>query len=471
MKHNALMVLIFLISQAASLAQPDYFVKYFGDTALMNVGNAVQQLPDGSIYVAGSANSNFVGGRDIFLSKLDAEGNTLWTYYYGTTDNESCSRMVFNGENFIICGQTNNASATIVDGIMLAVDTSGNQQWLYRYGSLTNSESLSGLCNSVEGGIIACGFKSDSTSSGNNFWLIKTNNEGILQWEKVFGEVGMNEVSDAVLQATNGDILLSGDKQVGTGIYNAWLLKTDSLGNYMWDLLMENQNNGGCKNLIIDNMNNILVIGEASTDSSANFDIQICKADLSGNLIWLKYITASNESDAGFDIVNVTDTSYMLTGYYYDTTSGSKRIQMMLIDSAGNELNRKLFGNSTTNIGYSLIPSINGGFLICGTDLQNDLGILIYDNAESINRIYSAIPIYSAIFIYPNPVSLPGIIQLTKPLVNADVEIQNMKGTFILSSELRNSATIELTETLKRGLYLLTVKTNSEIYYFKLVIN
>jgi hypothetical protein len=463
-------ICFFLTLAFCTNAQSGYFVKYFGDTALTNVAKAVYQLPGGSIYATGSANSNVIGGRDIFLSKFDADGNVLWTYYYGTTDEESSARMIFNGSRFIICGQTNNVSATIVDGIMIAVDTLGNQQWLYRYGSPSNSESLSGLCRAVDGGIIASGFKSDSASSGNDFWLIKTDSAGIFQWEKTYGDMSRNEVSDVVLQTNNGDIFLSGDKQVTPGVYNAWLVKADSAGNYGWDLILENPHNGGCKNMFLDSMNHLVIIGEASTDSSANFDIQLCKADLNGNLIWLKYIIASNFSDAGFDIVNVAADKYMLTGYYYDTTTSSKRIPMMLVDSAGNELNRKLFGNSIANIGYSIIPSVYEGYLVCGTDIENDMGILIYDNVDEPNGIYNK-EIGIEISVYPNPVSTATRIHFSKTFSHAKVLIHDSKAILVQSSLLVDSSTIDLKESLKSGIYFLNVLTSKGNYFFKLAVN
>lgn len=457
-------LLIFILFIKSIQAQPvNYFTEYLGSGSF--TGNAVYQLSSGSIYAAGSASMNVIGGRDIFLAKFDEEGNWLWTEYYGTADEDICNSMVFNGSHFVLCGQTSDASASNVDGLMLAVDTSGNQIWIYPYGAANLSESLSGLSNAVDGGFIASGFKNDSLSSGHNFWLIKTNSAGTMQWEKVYGDTGINEVSDAALQLADGSILLSGDKQVGTNKYNAWLLKTDSAGNYIWDLVMTNPHNGGCKNLMVDSMNHILVVGEAATDSSADFDIQVSKADLDGNLIWLKYVRASNQSDAGFDIIDAGNTNYMLTGYYYDTVSNRKLIQMMLLDSSGNELNRELFGSSPINIGYQIIHSVNEGYIICGTDFQSGSLVLIYDNVEPVS-----VEEYSSSFdfsIYPNPAHHKFVVESSE-FVDS-IAIYDMTGRIVHEQTLNNKQeTVNC--KLTRGLYLVKLQSGNSIYTQKLVI-
>ena len=448
---------------------PSYFVKYFGDSALNVAANGVCQLPGGSIYVAGSCNSIVIGGRDIFLTKFNELGDSLWTQYYGTPEDDYCARIVFTGSCFILCGQSNDSSGLHIDGLMVAIDTSGSQLWLYTYGTPNLTETLSGLTNATDGGIIASGSKADSTGFGNNFWLIKTDSAGSLQWDQVYGDAPFNEVSDAVIQSSDGSIFLSGDKQVNAGRYNAWLVKTDAGGNYLWDLLMDNHNNGGCKNILLDSLNNIIVVGEAATDSSADFDIQLAKADTAGNFDWLRYVRASNQSDAGFDIIDALGGNYVLTGYYYDTVTAHKRIQLMLIDSAGNELNRKLFGSSSINIGYQVIHSVNGGYIICGTDLENHRGILLYDDITEINSISFSSSPEKSLILYPNPAQEGYAVYFSKQLSKAKIELYNLNGALIEVSEIRNAGKV-LLQKLSKGTFILNIKGQEGSFAAKITV-
>jgi hypothetical protein len=339
-------------------------------------------------------------------------------------------------------------------------------QWMKTYSIPSVNQSFSGVCSANDGGLLASGFQSDSTSSGNNFLLIKTDDGGNMQWAKTFGDINNNEVADAVVQMPDGSILVSGDKQVGAK-YNAWMIKTDSTGYILWDLLFSNHNNGGCKNLIVDSENNILVIGESATDSSFNFDIQISKSDQNGNLIWLKYVPATNESDAGFAIVQDDATHYMITGYYYDTTSSSKKIMMMLLDTAGNEVNKKIYGDGSQNIGYDLQPSIYGGYLIAGTDFSNGKSVLIYDHVLPTTGMSEIIHGNFFVDVYPNPFSNCLIINGTD--ADGMIKIFDVTGKEVLRKKADDASTKIGSLNFSSGFYILKYDENNKSVHVKLL--
>jgi hypothetical protein len=466
-------MLLLFNADAFSRTSTSFFNLTFGDSGYVNSGSAAIQLQDGSIYFAGFTDKDVIGGYDISLSRLDQDGNLLWTNYYGTIYNDQCARMIFDSsrKSIILCGQYYDTTNSITGALLLSVDTSGNQQWLRQFNSSLVSESFSGLTKSVDGGYIACGFQGDSASAGNNFLLVKTDSLGIQQWTRIYGDPDNNEVSDAVLQLADGNILLSGDKQMSPSKYNAYLIKTDSGGNFTWDLIFSNHNNGGCKSIMVDSNNDILVIGEAATDSSLAFDIQLCKADQNGNLKWLKYIEASDESDAGFSIREAQPGYYILTGYYYDTTSAGKKIVMMLTDSSGVEQSRKLFGSSSINIGYDIEPSAFGGYLIAGTDLANGKYYLIYDDI-SIPVPVKDFTTENFFEAYPSPASNRLTIKFTDHLPIACLELFNATGSAVYSNTTLCTEEIILNlENLQPGLYFLRATSDQKKLIKKIILN
>jgi len=461
-------LLLLLMNNAYLLfSAPSHFLKEFGDSSLINYGNSAQQLPGGSIFFTGTSNSNTIGGYDISLSKLDADGNMLWRKYFGTTDDEFCARMIYANNALIICGQSYNNASSTADGYLLAVDTNGNELWQHTYGTPALGESFAGLCASVDGGLIVCGLQSGQGLYAGDFWLIKTDAGGNLQWETTYGDHGIQETSDAVLQLSNGDIFISGDKGVNTATYNAWLLKADSLGNEIWNKVMSNTKNGGCKNICFSSDHFIYVVGEAATDSSANFDMQICKVDTSGNLRWLRYLRGTNESDAAFDIKETPDQRFMLTGYFYDTAEWKKKIPMVLIDSAGNELGKKIFCTGIQNIGYEIIPSINGGYLVAGTDFMNSQCILIYDEVTDHDGI-EELNGKDMLHIFPNPATGEFTIEL--PGANCIVDIMTPDGRIISSEEVQSEIYKSRTNRFEHGIHFLRCRCGEKDMYGKLVI-
>lgn len=459
---------VFMLASFCSFSQPAYFTKQFGDSVAMNHASSLLQLNSGSIFFAGYATT--VSGsatRDITLTKLDSAGNILWTNHYGTLQDETCARMIFSGDkSLIICGQVYDTSLYTTAALLMSVDTAGNLEWSKIYSNSQVSQSFSGLCRSIDGGFLASGFQGDSTGAGNNFLLLKSDAQGNPQWQTIFGDANNNEVSDAVYQLPDGNILLSGDRQVDALTYNAWLIKADSSGSQIWDLLSENRNNGGCKNILVDDGNNILVIGESATDSSADFDIQLTKCDQHGNLIWMKYIPGTNLSDAGFAIQQAAPSYYMLTGYYHDTLTASKKIVMMLIDTAGHEISKKFYGNGMQNIGYDLQPSVYGGFLIAGTDFSNGQYVLVYDNILPPNGI-PLLKDQRSLLIVPNPFN--DKMELSGTDGSGEIIICNASGREFLRKKTEGSSTFIFAAEFPAGFYFLQYKSNTFSASLKLV--
>src|ERR1051326_3644871 len=148
-----------------------YFETTFGTTA-NDYARSIRQLSDGSIYVAGYSNGGTHGGFDYALNKSDRWGNLLWTKYYGDSlDNNGLYMNTTSDGNFIFTGETQTASNGL-DIRIYKIDTAGNLLWAKQYGTSVN-ESSKYITQTTDGGLILCGFKSDSLGT-NDSYVIKT---------------------------------------------------------------------------------------------------------------------------------------------------------------------------------------------------------------------------------------------------------------------------------------------------------
>lgn len=65
---------------------------------------------------------------DILLSELDASGHALWQEVFDLGENERVSQLLTRDQNYYVLSNTPNGESQL-----LAVNTQGQQQWLYRY--------------------------------------------------------------------------------------------------------------------------------------------------------------------------------------------------------------------------------------------------------------------------------------------------------------------------------------------------
>jgi len=125
------------------------------------------------------------------------------------------------------------------------------KMWDYRFGG-TNQDILTCFRQTRDGGYILGGYsasdiggdKTQASRGSYDYWIVKINDLGIKQWDREFGGIG-NDRLYSIQQTIDGGYILGGysdsgsgaDKTQGTwGGVDYWIIKTDSLGNKLWDL-------------------------------------------------------------------------------------------------------------------------------------------------------------------------------------------------------------------------------------------
>lgn len=212
---------------------------------------SVKVAEDGSMYVAGVEMLNGYSNRDIWLLKLDSEGNQLWSQKYGVNNNEeeALDVCIMPDGGCMLVGYKEGAQEE--DFLVLRYDAVGNLLWEQTYGG-SGWDQAESIYPSPDGNYVIAGFTASSdgdvsTNNGNwDYWIIKIDGEGNLLMEKSYGGSNQEKAKD-VYVTEDGEILLlgyaySGDGDVSGnyGSQDYWFVKLDSEGNLLWE-----QNYGG----------------------------------------------------------------------------------------------------------------------------------------------------------------------------------------------------------------------------------
>lgn len=231
-----------------------------------------------------------------------------------------------------------------------------------------------------DGGFIAVGdtrsSQSGDVSQANNglrdFWIIRTDQNGNLLWEKNMGG-SSDEIAYAVIECQDGNFLIggysasqviSGDIDEGSnGNNDAWLVKLDPDGDVIWKQLF-----GGIGSDIISNIvelpdGHIVVAGDSNSSADTNTDIKtvstngnldywVSKLDNNGNIIWTNMYGGSG-FDFLRDIEMTSDGSFILVGSgtssdgdISGTNAGSHDTWIVKISESGDIIWEKLYGGS-----------------------------------------------------------------------------------------------------------------------------
>ncbi|GIV32500.1 MAG: hypothetical protein KatS3mg031_0035 [Chitinophagales bacterium] len=310
---------------------------------------AVHQTHDGGYIVAGYARSNNGdvsgnhGQSDYWITRLDGAGNLLWAYTYGGSKSESANaiRQTVDG-GFIVAGNSKSN-----DG-----DVSGNH-------------------------------------GGEDFWVIKLDAIGALQWQKSFGGDHADEAY-AVQQTMDGGYIVAGytssnkfDVSGNHGGSDYWIVRLDAAGNLVWQKALGGSKGEKAYDIRITSDSGYIVAGYSESSNgnvsanNGNKDYWIVKLDATGNLIWEKNYGGSKE-DIATSIQPTADGGYVVAGSSKSSdgnvpaNNGDEDFWMIRLDSLGNILWSKTYGGSGKDEAYAVVVTDDGGYAIAGGSKSND---------------------------------------------------------------------------------------------------
>ncbi len=192
--------------------------KMYGGGNWRSIANSIQQTGEGGYIVAGytiSLASNFNISRDIWILKLDTNGDISWQKTYGGIDNDSAFsiRQAMDG-GYMIAGYTRSFSPSPQIWV-LKIDCSGKIQWQNTY---DNSCAMS-IEQTSDGGYILTG----EVDVG--ICLLKLGKNGAVTWQKTYPASFTQGIS-SIAQTVNGGYAVAGDYNNGDFI----VVKVDGKG-------------------------------------------------------------------------------------------------------------------------------------------------------------------------------------------------------------------------------------------------
>lgn len=271
--------------------------------------------------------------------------------------------------------------------------------WDYRYGGSIDDVPHS-LVKCLDGGFLLCGNsrspigyeKSDTVRGGNDYWIVKTDRNGVFQWDKTYGGLGV-ELQVCAVALPDSGYLIGGYTTGGIGAdkteanhgdltkYDFWIIRIDKLGNKIWDHTYGGAGNELLRSMIRFSDNTFLLGGITDSDSTfdmshhnyGNFDYWVIKIDENGNKIW-----DNNYGGSGYDFITnlctTTNDGFLVGGFSNSPLNIWKThapynlnndFWILKFDSAGNKLWDKIYGGDSSDY-LNIITLLPGDSLLLG---------------------------------------------------------------------------------------------------------
>jgi hypothetical protein len=293
-------------------------------------------------------------------SSPDVTGSPYeWKY-----DNAGRSVQQTTDSGYIIAGYTKASGSADYNMLLIKTDSSGSLEWKNTFGGSDEDRGMD-VKQTSDGGYIIVGYTKSKGSGVEDIWLVKTNKNGEEIWDKTFGGINDDRGLSIDLTMDGGFIIAGITSSFGAGNYDAWIIKTDSHGNKVWERIFGGRGSDGGVSILTDRDEGFILTGWTEHYNSSDKNVFIVRIDSRGNEIWEKSLGELGNCE-GNSIWQTADRGYIISGCV--RVKGNAKMDVLLVktDLEGKIEWYKTFGGIGWDDGYFAFQTSDNGFIILG---------------------------------------------------------------------------------------------------------
>lgn len=294
------------------------------------------------------------------------------------------------------------------------VDFTGEVDWIRTFGG-SGEDTAQSIIQTQDGGYAVLGFSNSvdgdlvgKTTMVNDYWLLKLDAEGNLQWSNTYGG-SKDDRGQSIIQLSDGGYAIvgyamsdDGDGSNNEGFHDNWILRLDSTGGILWEKsfgfsghdhsydVVETSDGGFFFAGFLD----VTSSGGAGNEGKGSYltrhgvgEFWGTRLDADGNLEWRRYFGGTN-NDRSYGVVQADDGGFVMAGSSesndFDITDpkGSYDYWVVKVSSTGDLVWQKSFGGTGIDKAYDIAKTADGGYVVTGNTFSSDSDVQ-QNNGES----------------------------------------------------------------------------------------
>ncbi len=240
------------------------------------------------------------------------------------------------------------------------------------------------------------GLDGNTSSGGQDIFLVKIDNATVKQWTKQLGS-SSNDTGRGVAVGSSENIYVTGitagglDGYTNLGEQDIFLVKYNSSGTKQWTRQLGTSKSDIAHGVAVHSNSSIYVTGETrgGLDNNTNFgdkDIFLIKYNSSGTRQWTQQLGTASE-DVGYGVALNSSGEIFVTGTTYGaltgSNSGSSDFFLVKYDEDGVRQWTKQLGTASEDVAYGLTVGSSGNIYVTGYTKGNPWSVTGNPDNES----------------------------------------------------------------------------------------
>ncbi|MBD3232158.1 MAG: hypothetical protein GF315_00375, partial [candidate division Zixibacteria bacterium] len=295
---------------------------------------------DGGYVLAGNR-----GLYGAYILRADSLGDSLWSITLGSQPHHNieaiCHRT--DAEGYMATGYIDPGPYGNSDFWLVAISEEGDTLWSRTYGGGAKDRARA-MAATNDGGYILTGFTYSFGIGGADWWIVKVDSNGDIQWRRTYGWTDY-DVANSIEQTADGGYIVAGYSYLYEW-ERAYIAKTDPDGDTVWFSVELHQpyKYFTCAKQTIDG--GYIVLGlEATGDRQYHDGFHLLKYSPTGNKLWTRRFGALPRRNNAYDLLQTPDGGFIAVGYGFGGVQ--YRAGLVRTDLQGNLLWGRLYPTGT----------------------------------------------------------------------------------------------------------------------------
>ena len=330
-------------------------------------------------------------GLDISIVKLSGNGSVQWGKLINGINNDRAYSIIQTIDScYILAGATNGLSYDYYqDMFLVKLNSNGELLWAKTFGTEGWDKACS-IRQTIDNGYVVVG-KCDLYQQEDGILIVKFGSEGNVEWSRFSEKTGRGLLYPVIIQTSDNGFAIATTINNVFNTFDMCFLKLDDFGRSQWSWVVGGNSVDEAVFVSQTSDRGYVLAGYTASYGAGAPDLYIVKLKAGGTIQWTRTIGGDND-DYAMSILKTNDGGFLIGGEGFSFGNGGLDFFTVKLDSNGRYLSGNTFGSPDIDYMRSIVPAYDGGYVVVGSTgpmNQNDFFIV---KTDSLGRTCGSTP-------------------------------------------------------------------------------